>query len=165
MTWRTPLPRARPVLAPQTDFERHRRQRGELPVPPGAAGIAQTICRKHTAGRAGERPDGAAFLAAFRRPPDPGCNASQAIGTLLHSLRPHDLVIMMQGCGLHPADVARHLRANPQQPIDLVRFLNQFAARPATERRWLTSAQALAGTPPDGDGLGPAPSAAARPGR
>ena len=121
--------RPRPPLAPQADFERHRQRRGDRPAPPGAEGIAHVICRKHTAGR-GERPDGAGFLAAFRRPPDPACNASQAIGTLLHSLRPRDLVIMMNHCGLRPADVARHLRANPQQRIDLVEFLNQFAAKP-----------------------------------
>ena len=119
----------RPVLAPQADFDRHRQQRGERPVPPEANGIAHVICRKHTAGR-GDRPDGAGFLAAFRRAPDPACNASQAISTLLHSLRPRDLVIMMNHCGLRPDDVARHLRANPQQPIDLVEFLNQFAAEP-----------------------------------
>lgn len=71
--------------------------------------------------------DGHDILAAFRRPPDPRCDTSGAIGWLLESIRIPEFTKLAVRCGVAYEDLAAHLRAQVRQRPDLVRYLNQYA--------------------------------------
>ncbi len=115
-----------PVLAPAAAFRRYTAQYGRCEPAPNAASIAAMIARKHCAGRPGDL-DGHDILAAFRRPPDPRCDTSGAIGWLLESIRIPEFTKLAVRCGVAYEDLAAHLRAQVRQRPDLVRYLNQYA--------------------------------------
>ena len=116
------------ALRPQAEFSNYAARHGPPTPADDATEIAQTIARKHCAGRRGAI-DGAGILAALAAPPDPTRDASRAVSWMLSTIRPHECVLFIARCGVRHEDLARHVRARPLQRTAIVRFLNQFTIR------------------------------------
>ena len=116
------------ALRNEAEFSNYSARHGTPKRADDAEAIAQTIARKHCAGRSGEI-DGAGILAALAAAPDPECDASRAVGWMLSTIRPHECVLLVTRCGVRHEDLARHVRARPRQQPTIVRFLNQFTIR------------------------------------
>ena len=120
------------TLRPQHAFAAYTLERGHPTAAPNGEAIAQAIARKHCAGHAGAI-TGRQILTALAQPPNPECPASQAASWMLATIRIHECALLVTHCGVHHEDLARHVRARPQQRNAIVRFLNQFAlAKPTT---------------------------------
>lgn len=126
-----PRPGRPPLRRPQTlrsaeAFARYSaRHRRHAPCAE-ATQIAEAIARKHCAGRRGCI-RGRSLLEALRREPDPRCEASRAIDWMLGSISVPECMKLVVLCGVRHEELARALRARPQQRQALVRYLNQFA--------------------------------------
>ena len=116
------------ALRNEAEFSKYTAHHGTPKRAQDAEAIAQTIARKHCAGRSGEI-DGAEILAALAAPPDPESDASRTVSWMLSTIRPHECVLLVTRCGVRHEDLARHVRTRPRQQPAIVRFLNQFTIR------------------------------------
>ena len=120
--------RKRVALRSEGEFEAYS---ARYPAPTPAANaeaIAETIARKHCAGRRGSV-NGAEVLAALADAADTTDDTSRAISWMLGSIRGNECALLVTRCGVRPADLARHVRSRATHPSAVVRFLNQFAIR------------------------------------
>ena len=116
------------TLRPEAEFTAYTARYGAPTPSADAEAIAGTIARKHCAGRTGTI-DGARILAALGMPPDADSEDSRVVNWMLATIRAHECALLVAHCGVRHEDLARHVRARPQQKEAIVRFLNQFTIR------------------------------------
>lgn len=114
-----------PELRSEEAFaEYSRRYPGHSPNA-NAEAIAQTIARKHCAGRQGTI-TATDILNALRTGPDPDNDASKAIQWMMGSISVGECMRLVAQCGVRYEDIARYMRARTQKREAIVRRLNQF---------------------------------------